>query len=53
MWIPLLQNKIESKEDDDSDLLFCLYLVDAVKRLDDDHAKSIEKMKIQTLLFEI
>ena len=28
--------KQESKEDDDPDLLFCLSLVDAVKRLDDD-----------------
>ncbi len=40
------------KEKDDSDLLFCLSLVDTVKRLD-GRKKSLAKMKIQQVPFEL
>ncbi len=40
------------KEKDDPDLLFCLSLVDTVKRLD-GRKKSLAKMKIQQVLFEL
>ena len=39
-------------ENDDPGVLFCLSLVDTVKRLD-SRKKSMAKMKIQKLLFEI
>lgn len=41
-----------SKEKDDPDLLFCLSLVDTLKRLD-GRKKSLAKMKIQEVLFAL
>ena len=41
-----------SKEKDDPDLLFCLSIVDTLKRLD-GRKKSLAKMKIQEVLFAL